>query len=74
LQDHKLGHTGNINVAGNHDFVYWLNQHMMQNFGISLESLVGDVSQLAGRQEHLWPWTKAAMSYMFRYIVDYQIK
>ncbi len=49
------------------NFVYWLNQHLMKNFQISLESIVQNGIPSTKTGAKLWLWTKNNMSHKFRY-------
>ena len=49
-----------------YDFVYWLNQHLISMFDITLDSLAKDISSIAHSDSYIWKWTADSMSLKFR--------
>lgn len=50
--------------------MYWLNQHLKEEWNLSLDS-PSDVSRMKHCQDKLWKWDEVCMSVVFGYEDDH---
>lgn len=66
-KQHVTTFCGSISNPSYTDFVYWLNQHLVSSFGISIKDIHDNINSVKGTPDHIWKWTPEAMSIKLRY-------